>query len=225
MAKKLKKKINKKVKSNNKNLVFYGFGVVFVLVVIGLIIGFSESSSNTTGASIYVTSYGISDKLMNNRAGTVQTLIELKQPTLMKLGERGSTVTQDIATQVVKSTNFPKAIKDSYKENPATSLIPSGALAEVKKSAHAEETNFKDDLTCLNKIGKNYRHNRDFDIVLISELKYTECNFKFSDKLFGYVKHSFYKKEDNGFLCSQESDKLFLITKNSGTIDANTTNC
>jgi len=237
MVKKLKKNVSKKVgankkvnqnlkkNNNNKPLVFYSFGAVFILVVIALVIGFTGSSTNTTGAAITVKSYGISNELTSIRAGTIQTLIELKQPTLMNLGERGSTVASEIANKVVESANFPKEIKDSYKNNPATSIISDGALAEVKKSAKNEEENFKNDLTCLDKIGKNYRHNRDIDIILISELKYTGCNFKFSNKLFAYMKHSFFKEEDNSFLCSQESDKLFLVTKDSGVVNIDTTDC
>ena len=155
----------------------------------------------------------------------MQTLIELKQPSLMKLGERGSTVPQNIANKVAESEKFATGIRDIYKNNPAVNFIPAGALAEVKRAAKVERDNFKNDLTCLNKIGKNYRHNQNMGIVMVSELKYQECGKKFDQKLFANLKHNFYKKEDSSFLCSQESIKLFLITKKTGLIDMNTTNC
>ncbi len=224
MKKGKRNKANKAKKNTNKNLVFYGFGVVFVLIVVALIIGITDFPAKT-GASIYIKSYGVPNKLMNNKASTFQTLIELKQPSLMKLGERGSSVAQEIANKIVKSEDFAKGIKDIYKNDPASAPIPKGALAEVKKAAKIEEANFKDDLTCLNKIGKNYRHNQDFQMVMVSELKYVECSFKFDDKLYANLKYSFFKKDDNSFLCSQESDKLFLITKDSGTVNVNITDC
>lgn len=219
------KTVNKNLKNNNKNnLVFYGLGVISVLILVALVIGLTGSSVNTTGSAIYVESYGVSNKLISDRAGTIQTLIELEQPTLIKLGEQGSTLAQEITNKVTESVNFSKEIENLYQNNPGTSIIPTEALVELKKGAQIGEDDFKNDLTCLNNIGKNYRHNQEFDMVVVSELKYTECSSKFSDKLFAYMKHNFFKK-DNSFLCSQESDKLFLITKDSGTINTNTTNC
>ncbi len=211
------------MKNKEKNTIFfYGFGVLFVLVVVGLIIGFSGS---TTGAAVMVKNYGFSNELMDNRAGTSQTLIELSQPDLNKLGARENNVAPVVVKEIVKSEKFAMGIRDAYKNNPAAAPIPAGSLAEVKKAAKIEGTNFQKDLTCLNKIGKNYGHNLELKMVLVSELKYQECAAKYKNKLYANVKHSFYKKEDKSFLCSQESDKLFLINKESGAVNLKTEDC
>ena len=63
-------------------LLFYGFGVGFILVVVALIVGMTNFP--VTGAAITVKSYGVSGELISSQSGNLQTLLELKKPVLKK---------------------------------------------------------------------------------------------------------------------------------------------
>tara|TARA_Y100000310_G_scaffold342049_1_gene443520 strand:- start:2278 stop:2937 length:660 start_codon:yes stop_codon:yes gene_type:complete len=209
---------NKKQKVKRSNLAFYGFGVAFIVIVAAIIIGFTDSPAKTTGASIYIKSYGVSDELISTQDGKLQTYIELKKPTPWSLTtlEGRSTVSK----KITQKADFTSNLLQIYQNNPRVSPISS--LDRITAGIKTENSNFENNEVCLKKIGNNWRNYPTLKLILISELKYQECAYKYN-KVYAYVTHTFFKEDK--FLCRQDNDKLFLIETDTGKIDTDTTEC
>ncbi len=214
----------KKIKS--KKLTYVGTACLFLIITAFFIVGsLKDSPSEVTGSSVYVRYYGISDQLMENKAGNLQTYIKLEQPTLMNMGkiQEGDETRNNVANDIINSVNFVRGITDLYQNN-APVTIRHGSLETVSAAAALEADNFKSDTTCLKNIGENHGHVGAFEVFLVSELKFQKCT-KDPGQLYAYVKHTFFKKEGNRFICGQEGDKLFLIRITDGKINSDTSAC
>ena len=208
-------------KQVNKNLIFFGLGFVCIVAVVGLVLSLNGTTTNTTGAAIHIEYYGVSDQLMGNYAGQIQTYIELKQPTLRTLStpEGRIKVAQDISNKV----DFTEELIKIYKNKPFAT-ISAGSINGVTAGAKKENSNFKNDRSCLKKIGANHRNHPELKVALISELKYQACKNK-RDWHFAYVQHSFFDQERGGIICRQESSGLFTVNEKNGNVATDLTGC
>ncbi len=212
--------VKKKTKKNtNKNLVFYGFGVVFVLIVVALIIGTVGNSTNSTGAAIQVKSYGVSNELISNQKGKIQTLIEFTKPELKEL----STVSgrEKKVPEIIKQIDFKTLVLAIYEKDP-WATISAGSLNAVGEGIMKETNNFKKNMKCFKEIGTNYRRLPNLKMVMTSELKYHGCRNK-KDWHYGYLEHIFYR--DGKILCRQNNDPLFAVDDLNGDVTTDVTNC
>ena len=210
----------KEKKEVNKNLLFFGLGFLCIVAVVGLVLNLN-GPINTTGAAIYIEYYGVSDKLMKNYAGMIQTYIELKQPTLRTLSKPEGRI--KIAQEITQKIDFTESLVKIYKNKPFAT-ISAGSINGVTAGAKKENNNFKNDLTCLKKIGANHRNHPELKLALISELKYQVCKNK-RDWHFAFVQHSFFDQGKGGIICRQESNKLFAVNDKNGDVTTDTSNC
>jgi len=214
----------KKKRKANKKLTYLGMGGL-ILIITAFILVAGLRNSSLTGHSISVHSYGVSEYPMKHRVGSLQTVFELKQPTAMNMGEiqGGNEARLIVANEIVNKVNFPEGILEMYKKNPP-SLLLTDAIKKISKAAKKENDNFRKDTTCLKKIGENLGHWGTLEVILVSELKYQRCN-KNPKWLSAYVKHTFFNKEGNRFICSQEGSPLFLVNEEKGKVKSDTTTC
>ena len=106
---KIKKQEQKQV---NKNLLFFGLGFVCIVAIVGLVLNLNGAAT-PTGAAIQVKYYGVSDELMSDYAETMQTYIELKQPTLRTLSTLKGRTT--ISKNISQAIDFTTALVKIYK--------------------------------------------------------------------------------------------------------------
>lgn len=212
--------VKKKVKKDNK-AVFYGFGFVFILVIAALIMGLTGFPNSTTGASIYVKSYGVSDELISTQSGKIQTLIKFTKPELKSLSTPAGR--EALVPGIIKQIDFETDILNIYKNDP-WATISAGSLNGVATGAMKEAGNFKKNMRCFQKIGAGYRAHPNLNLVIISELKYQACRNK-KDWSYGYLQHAFVEQTDASFICRQDNDKLFAVNDNNGDVTTDTTNC
>lgn len=215
-----KLKIEKESKLNKK-FVYLTSGGVFLLGII-VILGLNLNQlSETTNSPLYIEYYGVSDQLMSNRAGKIQTYIKLKQPFLRTLSTPDGRT--ELAQNITDTVNFTEGIVDLYQNNPPASLLSNTSYL-ITLGADKEEDNFRNNKACLKKIGSNHRNHPRLYLALVSELKYQRCS-RDKNILFAYIKHTFFNHEEGSFICSQEDDKLFLVGKKTGIISLDVSNC
>lgn len=226
MVKKIKKEVNKKVRvnekvkqNNNKNLVLYGLGAI--VIIAALVIGLTGFPTNATGATITVTSYGLSDKLMSTHAGKIQTLIEFTKPQLKSLSTPEGRAS--LVPGIVNKIDFKNEIVKAYKNNP-WATISTTSLNMVAVGAMNEANNFDTNTRCFKEIGSGYRRFPDLKLVVISELKYQSCR-NIKDWHYGYMQHTFYQQNGNKFICMQDNNKLFAVDDKNGDVSLDTTQC
>jgi len=226
MKKKRTNKTNQRRATFEKNKYFYfGIGGILLIMITAFIaVSIRNPTTDLTGAPVYIKNHGVSDYPLEAQAGKIQTVIELTQPTLEGLGEpQGNVNKLVVANQIIEATDFTNDITTLYRRNPAASILDN-EIDLVTKGAETAIANFRENTDCLKKIGSNYGHWGSIKIILTTELVYQGCN-KNKDWKFAYTKHTFINQEGNLFICSQESDKLFLIRDVRGTISLDTTNC
>tara|TARA_Y100000310_G_scaffold342049_1_gene443519 strand:- start:1619 stop:2284 length:666 start_codon:yes stop_codon:yes gene_type:complete len=208
-------------KQVNKNLLYFGLGFICILAVVGLVLNLNESSINPTGAAIHIKFYGVSDVLMTKYPGQIQTYVELKQPTLRTLSKPEGRM--KVVQIISKKIDFTNAIVEIYKNKPFAT-ISAGSINGVTTGSKKENSNFENDLTCLKKMGSNYRNRVDLKLALISELKYQPCRNK-KGWHYAYMQHKFFDQGKGGIICRQEGGKLFSVDDNNGEVSTDTVNC
>jgi len=203
------------MKQEAKDKIYFLAGILVVISVSFLV------NPNFTGASIFIEYFGVSDQLMDTQTGKMQTLITLAQPLLAELSQEEKRI--QVASEIINSTDFAQGVTDFHKANLIVP-VPSTEINKVKEAAKKEAANFQSDLTCLENIGLNHGHVMQRDFILISELKYVSCP---NDKknLFVYVTHTFFEDYNRKFVCSQDSDKLFLVKRDTGFVNTDVSNC
>jgi len=216
----LKKKTVKNPKNKKLiNFAIIGLSLFFIAVIV---IGFNMGNTEElTGSVISVEYYGVSDELVSGQAGKIQTYIGLDKTMVKELLKPA--MRAEIAEEIVQNADFTEALTEIYRANPV--ILGPDAVKAVKKAAAEERHNFVNDLTCLYKIATNHRYQGGIKLALVSELKYNDCSKSPTFYSFAYVKHAFWDHGKGGYICSQDSDKLFVINKETGKIIADTAVC
>ncbi|MDP3989933.1 MAG: hypothetical protein Q8Q01_01885 [archaeon] len=211
----IKKRLSSKVWLDKRQALVL-IGIITLLVIISSA-GFKISS--LTGASISVKYYGISDEPLAAQIGKIQTLIEFNQPLLLKLREESGRVE---ATEVIRqSTDYSKNVVNLYTSNPLASSEVDD-LEKIKEGA-AKSINFDTDSTCLKRIGSNFGRLGSYTTVLASDLSYQSCTKK--DKWSYVVLRHTFLNEYGEFVCTQDSEKLFLVDRRTGDVSLDTEDC
>lgn len=229
----LKKKKNNAVDKNNNshfldkkaNKRFLYLSIWGVFLVLLVVIGFSLKSSlietsGTTGASIYVKYYGVSNYPLNSQAGKIQTYVKLTQPELGNLKNAGGVIS--VANSITQAADFANGLVGIYQGNPPVP-IPTGALDVVISGANYATGYFASETKCLSQIGSKYGRQNELEFVLVSQLAYAQCK-NYPEWLYAYVKHSYYTK-DGKLICAQEGTKLFSIEMGTGKTSSSTFGC
>ena len=212
------KKVNKKKAGK---LHYYGFGMVFILVLIGIIIGLSGLPTNTTGAVSTVTSYGLSDKLISTQPGKIQTLVEFTKPELKSLSTSAG---RDLKVPgIVNKIDFKNELLKAYKNKPYAT-ISAGSLNAVATGVMMEADNFDKNTRCFKHIGSNYRKFPNLKLAITSELKFQRCRNKLGWH-YGFVEHVFYDYQDDKYICRQDNAPLFAVNDLNGDVSLDTTQC
>lgn len=204
----------KKGLNRQQNLILAGVLAFFVIIIS---VGFTISS--ITGASISVKYYGISNEPITSEVGKIQTVIEFSQPILLNLRKESGIVE---ATEVIRqSSDFPKNVVNLYTNNPLASSDIND-LEKIKDGA-AKSINFDTDPVCLKRIGSNFGRLGSYTTVLVSDLAYQSCINK--DKWsYAVLRHTFLD-EAGTFVCTQDSDKLFLVDRRNGEVSLKIDDC
>lgn len=195
-------------------------GAMLVIVILGIIASFNQP--NLSGAVTTIEYNGVGNALVSTQVNKMQTLIELRQPVLKNLANEEER--KNLAEDILSIVDFNKGIVELYQSS-SPAPIPYKGEKEVAKAASVAINDFKNDLSCLRTISSNYgRNTQMLDVHLVSELKYQGCN-QDSNQWFVYMKHSFFEGEGNSYVCEQNSKKLFLIKKDTGIINIDTSLC
>ena len=200
--------------NRKESLILAGILALFVIISS---IGFTISS--LTGASISIKYYGISNEPIATEIGKIQTAIHFDQPLLIELRDESGRAE---ATEVIRQiSDFPKNVVNLYTNNPLASFDIDG-LEKIKEGA-AKSIDFDTNPVCLKRIGSNYGRLGSYNTVLVSDLAYQSCSNK--DKWsYAVLRHTFLD-EFGGFVCTQDSDKLFLVDRQTGEVSLDTNNC
>ncbi|PIN87685.1 hypothetical protein COV12_02640 [Candidatus Woesearchaeota archaeon CG10_big_fil_rev_8_21_14_0_10_32_24] len=199
------------VKEDVAKFKFYSI-LAISLIVVSLFLTL-DGEQNLTGATIYIQTQPYLDDLQQISPEKIQTFISVKQPTLKTL--KTTLGVKSFAGEIADELNFPREIVKMYEQNPPYKIL-SDSLFAVELAASEEDTNFRNELTCLTKIGANKYGHWKYSMNIFSELKFQKCPN--SQKTVGFMKHTFYE-DNNDFLCSQDNKGLFTIDLNSGLIE------
>ena len=157
-------------KQDVEKLKFYSILVIAFLVV-SLFLTL-DGVENLTGAAISIQTQDYSENLQNLYPNSFQTYVYLEQPTLLtletKLGVKA------IAGEIADEINFIEEITKMYEQKPPYRLLSDSSFA-VQLAASDEDSNFRDELTCLNKIGQDKAHHGTYEMYILSELKFQKC--------------------------------------------------
>lgn len=229
MVKKTKKrKFSKSLVKTDKKFIYLGVGGVVLLVAL-VVLAVGIRTNFSTGASVFVKYYGVSNEPMESQEGKIQTYVKLTQPTLGDLRtdtgnlEVATAAQLEVATDIVEAANFRKGIVEIYQKSAPVPVF-TAALDNVITAGNEVANNFKADPFCLRRIGNNYGHSGDIIFVLVSELVYNLCEGN-NNQYYAYARHAFYQHPGGEFLCSQNSDKLFTMERESGLTSPNLADC
>ncbi|NQV91577.1 hypothetical protein HQ489_03820 [Candidatus Woesearchaeota archaeon] len=198
------------VREDIEKLRFYSVLMIsFILVSLFLTL---DGEQNLVGATISIQTQEYSEGLQKLFPDLLQTYIYVEQPTLKtlktKLGVKA------FAGEIADEINFPTEIVKLYQQNPPYKIMSDSSFA-VQLAASAEDANFRNELTCLTKIGQNKAGHGRYGMYMLSELKFQKCPK--SEKTVGLMKHTFYEDNDD-YLCSQDNSGLFTVDLNGGLI-------
>ncbi len=191
---------------------------VVVLLALALSIDFQGSKSNVTGSATSVKYYGLSDELILTQAPNVlQTSLHFSLPTLKEIADihNGKAKAALVAEEISQQIDFTEGIAQLYEKDPI--VAPDSIVMDrVRQAAAKERSNFQAKTDCIMRLGDDFQNRYNFDVFMVSELKYQQCPKSSADKNFAYLKHSFYNQEGNRFVCSQGDATLFAVDMTTG---------
>jgi hypothetical protein len=208
-----------KNKKFDKNLLFYGLGVIALIFVLSLAFEFSSLTGSSVKQNILNVEYhGVTKELMSHQDG-IKTSIHITQPLLKTIVTPAGQLR--IAAGIAEQGDLSSGLLDLYKSNPKV-LKSTKALNDVQMALAVEDLNMADYLGCIRKTSRNNYNQKETKMVLVSDLIFKSCQ---KDLKAVHTKHTFYKHNTGEVLCRVESDKLFLIDYKKDEISTNFKMC
>ena len=201
-----------------KNALTIGI-IVAVLVSIALILP-SPAKMGITGYSVKVSYYGVSNYPISSQAGSIQTKVTIKQPTLANM--KSAATAMQVASDIVQTADFANGVVSAYQGDPPAP-IPTGALDVVITAAGYVTDYFKKETKCMRYIGNNYGQLSELTFALVSKIAYSQCSH-YPDWNYAYIQHNYYTMDGKRF-CRQESSKLFSVKQVTGETSSSTYGC